>query len=106
MANSNSSKVEIKEMTEQELEKATAPSSSVPEISSEELVIEHQDLDMSDADRKARDNRMVKIRPRRTVLRTRLPGVNGEKQYYNFFEGKECTVPAFVRDWLFEKGVL
>lgn len=46
-------------------------------------------------------NRMVKVRPRVTIPRTRI-GL----EWYSFTANKETLVPAFVRQHLEEKGIL
>ena len=53
-----------------------------------------------DADEEV-EEKLVAIRPRRTVMHTRIGTV-----WYNFVEGREVMVPVSVRDWLYEKKVL
>lgn len=59
------------------------------------------ELSAEEAAREERSNRLYPVRPRRTLLRTRICG-----EWYNFVQGKEQLVPGYVRDWLFEKGIL
>lgn len=50
--------------------------------------------------------RQIRIRPRKH-LRLRVPHPNGKQSMWvNLVAGKETIVPAYVRDWLFEKGQL
>lgn len=45
--------------------------------------------------------RLVKVRPRQTIPRTRIGG-----QWYSFTAGKECLVPKHVERLLAEKNIL
>lgn len=49
----------------------------------------------------AEENRMVKVRPLRTIPRTRIG-----KDWYSFQQGKTCLVPKHVARLLEQKGVI
>lgn len=63
------------------------------------------ELDAVNADIERKAHKMVAIRPRRTMMRVRVPSPEGAK-WYNFVQNREQMVPAYVRDWLDEQGVL
>jgi hypothetical protein len=112
MAKLNSTKKEdIEIVTTEELERLTDPhAEAAEEVTLEsEFVPPADDADdpapiQIDADTQRAEVKalkMVAVRPRRTVMHTRIGSI-----WYNFVEGREVMVPAHVRDWLYEKKVL
>ncbi len=58
-------------------------------------------ISMSESEKRAAEQEMVPVIPRRNVLRTKIG-----PDWYNFVKGQEQFVPGWVRDHLMEKGVI
>jgi len=73
------------------------------------LHVEHEviDLDIEEANAAEDAMKMVRIRPRRTMSRIRVPHPRGDQpMWLALVANKDQVVPNYVRAWLFEKGML
>jgi hypothetical protein len=102
--------VDVEVVTPEELERLTDPHAEAEEVTLDTEYFPPADdageqapiqIDADSQRAEAKALKMVAVRPRRTVMHTRIGG-----QWFNFVEGREVMVPAHVRDWLYEKKVL